>query len=394
MHILYIFTSGHFFSPNNKKWFKLFQEQEDVRVSVLIQEPQEADKKKFKELYGNNFNILYFQNEKDLLKKNYFQKFGYLKSVSRKINQLEPDIIHIHGLYFIYLVLPLLFLKSRSKIVMNIWGSDFNSMYHKKLKNRVILSLLLRKSHLIWTNWLAMADSLRAEFPKYTGKIRTIPLGVTNELFIRCEEKDKQSVRSRFNIKQDEYLLLYTRGFVMNSNYHKILNALSYIRKDLSYKVIFHHFKKNQKTDKYLNQLIDNYELKEKVFISHSELSDEEIKALYELADLTFSVTEKEQFSRTIHEAILSDTHIILNDIEPYRYLKYFFNWNVDLVNVNDAAQMGNRIQYYITQKPETDWEYEKIFIEKIFKFEDKEELFKSVYENLMDNTFKVNISR
>jgi glycosyltransferase involved in cell wall biosynthesis len=268
---------------------------------------------------------------------------------------------------------------------MNIWGSDFNSMYHKKLKNRFILKWLLKKSNLIWTNWLAMGDSLRAKFPKYSGKIRTIPLGVTNELFIRCEEKNKQSIRSRFNIKPDEYLMVYTRGFVMNSNYHKILNALSHINRTLPYKVIFHHFRENLKTDEYLNQLINQYGLHEKVIISHSDLSDGEIKALYELADLTFSVTEKDQFSRTIHEAILSDTHLILNDIEPYRYLKYFFNWNVDLVDVNDAEQFGEKIQYYITQQPQPDWKYERTFIEKIFKFEDKEELFKSVYQDLMD---------
>ena len=385
MHILYIFTSGHFFSPNNKRWFKLFQEQLDIRVSVLIQEPQEAVKKKFKSLYGNHFNVLYFQNEKNFLTKNYIKKFRYLKTVARKIDQLNPDVIHIHGLFFIYLALPLFFLKSRPKIVMNLWGSDFNSMYHKKLKNKLILRWLLKKSHMIWTTWLAMGDSLRAKFPKYTGKIRTIPLGVTNELFLRSSEKDIRSIRNRFTINPDEYLMIYTRGFVMNSNYHKIIKALSNIKKDLRYKVIFHHFRSKPEMDQYLKQLINAHGLHEKVVISHSELADKEMKALYELADLTFSLTEKEQFSRTIQEAILSDTHLILNDIEPYRYLKYFFNWNVDLVDVNDAEQLGSKIQYYITQQPKPDWKYEKTFIEKIFKFEDKEEFFNFFYQDLMD---------
>jgi hypothetical protein len=54
-------------------------------------------------------------------------------------------------------------------------------------------------------------------------------------------------------------------------------------------------------------------------------------------------------------------------------------------VNVNDAVQLGNKIKYYITQKPEPNWKYERTFIEKIFKFENKEELFKSVYQDLMD---------
>jgi glycosyltransferase involved in cell wall biosynthesis len=268
---------------------------------------------------------------------------------------------------------------------MNIWGSDFNSMYHKKLKNKLVLRWLLKRSNLIWNNWLAMGDSLRAKFPRHSPKIRTIPLGVTNELFLRCEAGAKQLVRRKFNMNPDEYLMVYTRGFVMNSNYHKLLHALSHVNTDLPYKVIFHHFNINHNIDNYLNQLINDYGLQGKVIISHSDLSDEEIKALYELADLTFSLTDHDQFSRTIHEAILSDTHLILNDIETYRYLKYFFNWNVDLVNVDDAVQLGNKINYYITQKPESKWKYERTSIEKIFKFEDKEALFKSVYQDLMD---------
>lgn len=386
MHILYVFTSGHFFSPNNKKWFKLFRNHQDVKISILIQEPQAEIKEKFHVQYGKYFNIHYFQSKEQLLKKSYIKRFTYIKHIARRIDQLAPDIVHIHGMYNIYLVLPLFFINTRPKIIMNVWGSDFNIMFNEKLKNRIVFKKILKKSRLIWANWLAMADNLRARFPKYNNKIRTLPLGVTDELFTESTEEDKNFIKKKFNIQKDEYLIVYTRGFKMNSNYHQILKALGRMNQDVPpYKVVFQHFKNNPFMDQYLQQLIDENNLQKNISISHADLSDGEMKALYELADLTFSVTGKEQFSRTIHESILSNTNLILNDIEPYRYLKYFFNWNVNLVDVNDEEQLGRKIEYYITYKPETNWEYERKFIEKIFKFENKEELFKSVYQDLID---------
>jgi len=386
MHILYIFTSGHFFSPNNKKWFKLFRNHQNVKISLLIQEPPLKIKNKFEDKYGKYFDILYFQNKNQLMKKSLIKRFTYIKNIARKIDLMAPDIIHIHGLFFIYLVFPLFYIKTKPKIIMNVWGSDFNILYHEKFKNRFIFNRIIKKSNLIWTNWIAMADSLRTTFPKHNKKIRTIPLGVTDELFFKCNNEDKNSVLKKFNLKKDEYLIVYTRGFTMNSNYHRILEALGKMKLDLPpYKVIFQHYKSNPKIDQYLQKLIKENNLQDKVIISHHELTDGEIKALYELADLSFSATTNEQFSRTIHEAILSNTSLILNDIEPYRYLKYFFNWNVDLVDIKNTMQLGKKIEYYINQQPIPQWKYEKAFIEKIFKFEDKESLFKSVYEGLIN---------
>jgi glycosyltransferase involved in cell wall biosynthesis len=229
-----------------------------------------------------------------------------------------------------------------------------------------------------------MADNIRSTFPKYNHKIRTIPQGVTEDLFLKSNETERNSVIEKFDIKQEEYLIIYTRGFVMNSNYHKIIEALGRIDTDIPYKAIFQHFKHNQDLDEYLYKLINDYNLGDKVVISHSELSDSELKALYELADLTFSATAKDQFSRTIHEAILTDTNLILNDIEPYRYLKYFFNWNVELVNINNTEQLAQKIEHFITRNPTPNWEYEKTIIQKVFRFENKEELFKTVYEDLI----------
>ncbi len=384
MHILHIFTIGHFFSINTKKWFKLFYGNNDIKSSVLIQEPSQSVAKRFYDKYGDFYNVLYFQKIENLLKKNYLQRFYYLKSIARIIDEQNPDIVHVHGLYSVYFVLPLYFMKIKPKIITHVWGSDINYRYKQYFANRILTKWLFKKSSLIWVNWLAMADNLRINFSKYSQKIRTIPLGVSNDIFQRSSEKNRNSIQEKFNLQNNEYLIIYTRGFKMNSNYHKIIEALERVEVKAPYKVIFHHFIANPKMDDYLNRLIKEKNLQDLVVISHDNLSDNEIKALYELADLAFLVTTNEQFSRTIHESILSSTNLILNNIEPYQYLKYFFNWNVDLVNVDDTLQLAKKIEYYINTKPNPDWEYERLFIEKMFKFEDKSELIKNVYTNLI----------
>ena len=385
MHILYIFTVGHFFSPNNKKWFKLFYNHNDIEVSALLEEPQDEIKEEFSSRYGQFYNIVYFQNKQKFLKKNFFKRFFYLKSVARKIDALDPDVIHIQGIYFSYMVLPLLFIKTKPKIIVNIWGSDFNIMYFQFLKNRIIINWLIRKCHLVWCNWFVMSDSIKEKFSKYIKKIYTIPVGVSRDIFIPAKEENRDYIRKKFNIQKDEFLIIYTRGFKMNSNYHKIINALGHINTNYPYKVIFHIFRNDPIMDNYFNKLITANNLEDKIIISHCDLADEEIKALYEIADLTFSASEKDQFSRTIHLAILTNTNIILNDIEPYRYLKYAFNWDVDLVDVNNVAELSRRIEYYITHKPRAEWNSEKMFIKKMFDFESKGDLYKAIYQELIN---------
>ncbi|MFP4019916.1 MAG: hypothetical protein ACLFUH_11775, partial [Bacteroidales bacterium] len=80
-----------------------------------------------------------------------------------------------------------------------------------------------------------------------------------------------------------------------------------------------------------------------------------------------------------------TDTNLILNDIEPYQYLKYFFNWNVELVNINNTEKLAQKIEQFITKKPLPNWEYEKTIVQKVFRFENKENLFKTIYEDLIN---------
>jgi hypothetical protein len=113
------------------------------------------------------------------------------------------------------------------------------------------------------------------------------------------------------------------------------------------------------------------------------------MKALFNLAKLTFSITSREQFSRTIAEAILSETALILNDIEPYRYLVNQFNFRVDLVDITESKTFGELIEQYIKNPTKPEFSKEKNIVRDLFDFESKYDEFRTLYQKLIEDAHK-----
>lgn len=382
--ILYIFTSGNYNSPNNKKWFNIFYNDERMDISILIQDCNTTLKNDFGKNYNEFYDIVYFKNLDELKKISLIKKYRYFKKISKQIDLLNPDIIHIQGVFYSYMVMPLFFLKIKPKIIYNIWGSDYYVNYFRTFKNRIILNKLFKKAKLIWTNWYALGDDVKEHFPQYISKIKTIPWGVESDVLRPATDEIKNKVRDKFSISENDYVMIYTRSFYPVYNHHKLLNALKYINSDLNFLLILQHFNKNEKYDSHLYEIIKQNNLETKVIISHDDMNDEEIKALFKLADLTFSLASKEQFSRTISEAIINDTNLIVNDIKPYHYLKDMFGFNIDLADIDDEQMLGIKISNYITNKKSPDWAYEKSVIHKVLNFDSKSDQFISIYNDLL----------
>ena len=256
-------------------------------------------------------------------------------------------------------------------------------------KTNLIIRWLVKRSSLIWTNWFAMRDNVVKMFPKYKSKVVTIPLGVERDLFENVSMQEIHRVRKQFSIKDSTYLMLYVRSFIPNSNQDKIIKALSHLDKGLNYKLILHNSRENPEYESYLYRLIDKYNLEDRVQISHSYLNNLELRALFKSANLSFSITRNEQFSRTVSETILSDTNLILSDIEPYRYLIRNFNFNVDLVDVTNIENFAGLLKKYIENPVIPDYTEEKKIIKDLFDFESKFDEFLDIYQNLINDANK-----
>lgn len=387
--ICFLFSSGDFESANNKKWFKLFAEKYETSISVLIQETDKKMSERFKTEYKDFFSVNYFPTPDTFSKFFLLERLRYIRDTARWIDEIQPDIIHIHGVYFTYMIMPLLFLKRRPIIIYNVWGSDINIAFHKKIKTKLIIKWLIKNSDLIWTNWFAMKDKVAKMFPMHKSKIVSIPLGVERNLFNNVSQQETDNIQKKFSIKEQTYIMLYVRGFIPNSNQDKLIKALSHLDKELNYTLILHNPKENPEYERILSRLIEMYKLEDKVKISHLNLTDPEVKALFKTANLSFSITSNEQFSRTISESILSDTHLILSNIEPYIYLKNHYKFNVDLVDVSDSRYFSRILKNYIQNPTIPDYTKEKKIIKDLFDFESKYDKFMNIYKNLIANASK-----
>ena len=140
--ILFLFSSGHFESANNKKWFKLFFRKEDSSVSVIIQEIDNKVTEQFRNDYGEYFSKYLFPSTRKFLKFSPLKRLKFLKNTAQWIESIQPDIIHIHGVYFTYMIMTLFFLKRRPILIYSVWGSDYNISYHKRLRVRFLIKWL------------------------------------------------------------------------------------------------------------------------------------------------------------------------------------------------------------------------------------------------------------
>lgn len=385
LKILYIFTSGNFYSANNQKWFHFIKSQTGLDFSVIIQDCSQEIKDHYTNEFNPDFEVLYFKKLDMLLSSSYLNRFRYIKSIAHEIDNYEPDIIHVQGSFYTYMILPLKFISIKPKIIYNVWGSDYHTIYDRVLKNRIILNWLFKRANLIWTNWYSMADDIRYSFPRYNQKVRAIPWGAEKELFLKPSKEDKKFVREFFNIEYQQFLMIYVRRFSANANQDRLIKAVSRIKSKRNFKLILHNPNKDPEIDDTLHALISASNLQEKVIISHKSLTNRQIAALFSLANLTFSLTSREQFSRTVIEAIMSDTHLLLSDIPSYRYLKNIIGFDVPLVSPEDVTSLSEWITMFMDLPAKKDWSFEKEYIRRQMDFEKNGRKFVSVYEELAE---------
>jgi hypothetical protein len=385
--ILYIFTSGSINSPNIKHWIDLFYNCPKTHITLLIKDCDESVKQEFYSKYNHYFEVIFFKNYSEISQISWFERFLYILKISKIIKKVQADLIHIHGCYYPYMIKPLLFLrKKKQKIIFNVWGNDFNAKYYNSLKQKIIMRYLIKWCDLIWANWYTMEENLKNEFPNYRKKIKTVLWGVESTLFNNTPVKIKDDVRNHFNIKTETYLLLYAKGLLMGNNQIDLVKSLQYIDNSLDYHLILQSLNSNEKSVSIIKNLIQKYNLQNKITISSHVFSDQEIKALFEISDLSFALSTQDQLTRTIFESILSKTNLIVNDIKPYRVLDKKFNLGLDFVEVSNLHELAKKISYYINIKPKPNWRSQKIYIRKNYTFDHNLDRYMGIYEDLIFN--------
>ncbi len=382
--VLYIFTGANYRSVNVKKWLDWLNDFPELNSYVMLLDLPIDEKKELKLQYPT-IKFLFFKPLIEIKKLSLKKRFLYIRAIAEKIGQLNVDVIHLHGAFYKYMIYPLLFLKDNPALIYNVWGSDFNLHFKKNVKSTLLLKYLFKKSDLIWTNWYQLALEIREYFPKFKEKIITIPWGVSENVFSPPNAAIIETLRQQYQLSKKDYLLLYTRGMVQNSNHDKLLQAISFLPKDLNFKLIIHGSNKNSNILQKLKQFVKKNGLENFVIFSEKYLSEEEMKALYHVADLVFSLTTREQFSQVIIEALLRDCHLILHQNSAYQFLKEVFRFNVELVDVYKPKQLAKVIEKFIREQPTPDFSYEKAVINRLFRFSKKKNEIFQTYQSVIE---------
>ncbi len=385
LKLLFIFSSGNFESPNNRKWFELFgHPAEGMEFFFLIQDCDEHIKTTFYDRFPGTHRIILFKEKAEFLKFGWYQRLRYLNRVSKQLRLLDPDVVHVHGCYFTYPVITFLWARLKAKLVFNVWGNDFNHLFRRKLKHRMVMLLLFRKASLIWANWHVMEDALKRSFPRYRGKIRTILQGIEKEAFIQPGNKARTEIRKRFGIPGDAYIISYIKGFAYSNNQINLIKSLAHIRSEEKYFLILHYLRKNTEVGDKLEKMIRERGLEDRVVISQKIMSMTDIKALVEVSDLSLSIPSKDQLSRTVFETILANTNLVVSNISPYRILREKYNFGLDFVDEKDPESISEKIDHYLRHKPEPSWEEEKKVIHREFNFSNKKDNLMKIYRGLV----------
>jgi hypothetical protein len=383
IRLLYILTSGTINSPNNWPWLKLFYKTDNLEIAVLVRNSTPDIKENFNSSMPGYYQIIYFPDEHEIKKYSLADRISLIRKTAVRIKDFNPDVIHVHGCYYTYLVKPLFLLPKNIRLIFNVWGNDFNHLYKNRFKSRIIMNYLFKRADLIWVNWYSMEEDIKNQLPDYQAKIKTILWGIEKEYFIRSSPQTKKKIINYFNLKSSTYVLLYVKGLAESNNQINLVRSLKYLDKDLDYKLIIHFHRDNQIIRNKIEQIILSLNLQSKVILSNYYFEQEELKALIELADLSFSIPSKDQLSRTVLEIILSGTNLIVSDIDPYRRLRDRMKIDLDFVNENNPEDIAKRIKYYIDNRPVADWSEAKEVIQTKYNFNKRKNVFIEVYRSL-----------
>lgn len=159
----------------------------------------------------------------------YGDKFGkeFSLSLYRYIDELDTDIVHIHG-YRLWNIIPILFILHRRKIpiIVQHHGGGYN---YSKLKVRLfykILKSFLSFSDMILAVNLIEIDNLkRAGIPK--SKLRHIPVGIDCASFF--PESQKES-RKKLNLSTGKIYILYVGRIVFSKGIDYLIKSIDILK--------------------------------------------------------------------------------------------------------------------------------------------------------------------
>ena len=159
--------------------------------------------------------------------------FIWLKGYKKKLIELKPDILVLHGV-FNYQAIRLLYFadKLNCRIIIDDHTAKFFARKDKKsrmvfwLFRMLFAKKMLRVADKIIAITPTIIDVLRDNFGLAGEKVHMVPLGSDTDLF-KSSKDLRANGRKFFNLNDDEILVLYTGKIYPEKKVHLIIDALN-----------------------------------------------------------------------------------------------------------------------------------------------------------------------
>lgn len=250
---------------------------------------------------------------------------------------------HIHAAKRVYTGILKELSKRTGKIILTIWGSDFN-LVSDRIKRQLLP--LLQQTDIITFATVKQRDLVVSHYPDIDpDKTRIIKFGLNTLEIIKNTDKDPGTIKRYFNIPKDRVVITIGYNASPNQQHFRILESLTanekLIKRSGRFVLLFPLTYGG--TTSYIRKLSEALADSPFTYVLFNDyLSDEEVAWLRIVSDIMIQLQKKDQFSGSMQEYLFAENVVITGSWLPYDELKQagvYFREEDDIEKTGDMLE-------------------------------------------------------
>jgi len=240
------------------------------------------------------------------------------REIHKVINRIKPNIVHMHFITKDAFI-PAFRLNKKYKFYITIWGSDIN-IHAQKRFNRLFQNLgliLCDKIHLLSPYFVKQIK--KTFFGIKQNKIISYSWGIDVDSFQNFSDDSILKLKTEFKLSDKNPVILNYRNHRPLYNHHITIQAMSKVL--ARYPQAKFIFTRSGCDENYLQsnlELVTQKKLRDNFIFIDRWLSDEELRGLVNLANITISIPSRDGLPATLLEIMATKSIPIVSDLKNY----------------------------------------------------------------------------
>lgn len=331
--ILIIGDGNHQFIINLVIWLK--KEMGDaVKVDILSLTTFKEENRKY-------YNSVYTISESKLINQIKGIRTTYrFHQYKRLFNRLpEYDIVNFHYITLDSYFWTSLFAKrTKSKIILSIWGSDLYRL--KKINENNFINACSKADEISFTNETSLIF-FKDKYQWKKNNLHTIRFGLAPLEILKGIKENKLQSKHKLHWNENKLAIVIGYNLSPQQQHLEILKALNSQKLiELKNKIQLIIPITYGGSIKYKNQLIEQLELCQfEYLIYDSFLSDNDVAYIRKAADIMIQLQTTDQFSGSMQEHLFAKNVVITGSWLPYNTMKNEGAWFIEIDRVEALTE-------------------------------------------------------